>query len=106
APAPPRERDSVRARPPHLEATYGCARGAPRRPSIEEMLMIEPPPADVIGSTTARIPKNVPVRLTSMTWRHLLRSKVPRRPNATVPALLTRTSSLPNRDSVASTAAD
>src|ERR1700738_4695061 len=77
-----RAADFVRPRTAHLEATYGCASGAPRRPSIEEMLMIEPLPADVIGSTTARIPKNVPVRLTSMTWCHLLRSKVPRRPTS------------------------
>src|ERR1700723_139308 len=33
--------DLVRPRTAHLEATYGCTMTAPRRPSIEETLMME-----------------------------------------------------------------
>ena len=42
------------------------------------------------------MPRNVPVRLTSMTFCHLVMSNWPICPSATVPALLTRTLSLPN----------
>ena len=38
--------------------------------------MIEPPPAAIIGSTATRMPRNVPVRLTSITFCHLARSKL------------------------------
>ena len=39
--------------------------GVANTPSIDEMLMIEPPPAAFIGSMTARIPRNVPSSFTS-----------------------------------------
>ena len=55
---------------PHLEATYPCAQGVPRRPSIEEVLMIEPPPAAIMASAAARMPRNGPVRLTSSICCH------------------------------------
>ena len=58
--------------------------------------MIEPPPAAVIGSTATRMPRKVPVKLTSITFCHLSRSKFFSCPSATVPALFTSTLSLPN----------
>ena len=58
--------------------------------------MIEPPPAAFIASTEACMPRNVPVRLTSMTFCHLAMSNLPILPSATMPALLTSTLSLPN----------
>src|ERR1700743_474427 len=67
--------------------------------------MTEPLPAAVIDSTTARIPRNVPVRLTSITLCHLARSKFFSCPRATVPALFTRTLSLPNSLTAVATAA-
>lgn len=67
--------------------------------------MIEPPPAAIIGSTATRMPRKVPVRLTSITFCHLARSKLFSGPSATVPALLTNTLSLPNSPTAVSTAA-
>ena len=32
--------------------------------------MIEPPPAAIIASAAARMPRNAPVRLTSSIWCH------------------------------------
>ena len=58
--------------------------------------MIDPPPAAFIASTDACMPRNVPVRLTSMTFCHLAMSNLPIWPSATMPALFTRTLSLPN----------
>ena len=36
--------DLASPRTAHLDATYGCTIGAPRRPSIDDTLMIDPPP--------------------------------------------------------------
>lgn len=55
---------------PHFEATYPCAQGVPRRPSMEEVLMIEPPPEAIIASAAARQPRKAPVRLTSSICCH------------------------------------
>src|SRR6478672_1430237 len=66
--------DLLRPRTAHFDATYGCTMTAPRRPSIEEMLMMEPPPSAFIASTEACMPRNVPVRLTSMTFCHFAMS--------------------------------
>ena len=45
--------DLVRPRTAHLDAAYPCTHGLPRNPSIDETLMIEPPPAATIASMTA-----------------------------------------------------
>ena len=37
--------DFASPRTAHFDATYGCTIGAPRSPSIDDTLMIEPPPA-------------------------------------------------------------
>src|SRR5271165_5024428 len=97
--------DLVRPRTAHLEATYACTHGAPRNPSMDETLMIEPPPAAVIGSMAACMPSRVPVRLTSRTFCHLARLIVLSGPRLTMPALLTRTSSFPNSPTAVDTAA-
>ena len=55
---------------PHFEATYPWAQGVPRRPSMEEVLMIDPPPAAIIASADARMPRKAPVRLTSSICCH------------------------------------
>ncbi len=67
--------------------------------------MMEPPPAAFIASTEACMPRNVPVRLTSMTFCHFAMSKLPILPSATMPALLTKTLSLPNSEIAVATAA-
>src|SRR6266446_1752785 len=59
----------VSPRAPHLLATYAPIPKLPRIPSVEEMLTIAPPPALRIEGTTARVPRYVPVRLMSITWR-------------------------------------
>ena len=41
--------DLANPRTAHLDATYGCTNGAPRRPSIDDTLMIDPPPALIMG---------------------------------------------------------
>src|SRR5258705_7896936 len=59
----------VSPRAPHLLAVYAPIPKLPRIPSVEEMLTIAPPPALRIEGTTARIPRYVPVRFISITWR-------------------------------------
>ena len=59
--------DSARPRTAHLDATYGMRGRRAAQPLDHDMLVIEPPPAAVIGSTATRFPRNVPVRLTSIT---------------------------------------
>ena len=44
--------------------------GRPTIPPFDEMLMIEPPPAWRIDGATVLMPRNVPMRLTSITWRN------------------------------------
>jgi hypothetical protein len=65
--------DLVRPRRPHFDATYPWAQGVPRSPSIDEVLMIEPPPAAIIASAAACMPRKAPVRLTSSIACHCSR---------------------------------
>jgi hypothetical protein len=51
------------------------------------------------------MPRNVPVRLTSMTFCHLAISNLPIWPRATIAALLTSAVSLPNASTATLTAA-
>ena len=50
-----------------LDATYGMHGRRAAQPLDHDMLVIEPPPAAVIGSTATRFPRKVPGRLTSIT---------------------------------------
>ena len=89
--------DFASPRTAHFEATYGCTIGAPRSPSIDETLMIEPPPAAFICSTTACMPRKVPVRLTSMTFCHLAMSNLPIWPSATIAGVVDERGQLAER---------
>ncbi|SKZ97711.1 Uncharacterised protein [Mycobacteroides abscessus subsp. abscessus] len=67
--------------------------------------MIDPPPAAIIGSATDWIPRKVPVRLTSMICFHLSRRNFWTVDPLTMPALFTRTLTLPKSSTAAATAA-
>src|SRR5882672_11507834 len=95
----------VRPRAPHLLATYAPIPKLPRIPSVEEMLTIAPPPALRIEGTTARVPRYVPVRLMSITWRQAASSVSSICPKRTTPALLTSTETGPKASSAAATVA-
>ena len=73
-------------------------------PSIDEMLMIDPPPAAIIGSIDAWMPRMAPVRLTSITFWKRVMSAVLRGATCTTPALFTSTLSLPKVCTAVSTA--
>src|SRR5262249_4652574 len=95
----------VRRRPAPLEAWYcGLELSVPTRPSWDEMLTMEPPPARRMTGITARVPRKTPVEFTAM-----IRSQSPRvvssiRLPPPMPALLTRTSSFPYKRSASATA--
>src|ERR1700752_5005504 len=61
----------VRRRTAPFEAWYcGLELSTPTRPSCDEMLTIEPPPASRIAGMQAFVPRNTPVELTSITRVH------------------------------------
>jgi len=66
--------------------------------------MIEPPPPCRIAGMATLVPGKTPLALTSMTRSHSSNGRILDPTAAADPALLTRTSSLPNRLTVASTA--
>ena len=66
--------------------------------------MIEPPPDRIISSTTAWVPRKVPVRLTSRVWRQRSSSNLRNVFRPATPALFTRTLRRPNRRTVSATA--
>ena len=74
-------------------------------PPAEEILTIAPPPALRIEGTIARIPRYVPVRLMSITWRQAAGSVSAIGPKRTTPALLTSTETGPKASSAAATVA-
>ena len=67
--------------------------------------MIEPPPAAIIASADACMPRNAPVRLTSSICCHFALSRLPSWPTLKMPALLKSTLSLPNSFTAVATAA-
>ena len=75
------------------------------KPSVEEMLTIEPPPALVIGSMTAFMPSQQPTAFTSSTRRKSASGISAIRANSRMPALLTSTSSFPKASVASATAA-
>src|SRR5882762_9037609 len=95
----------VNPRTAHLLDTYAASPNVAVNPAPEEILTIAPPPALRIEEATARIPKNAPVRLTSITWRQIAGVVSVICPNRTMPALLTSTETGPNASSAAATVA-
>src|SRR3989441_842506 len=75
-----------------LEAGYiGLVMSVPTRPSCDEMLTIEPPPARRMAGMAALLPRNTPVALTSIPRCHASGAPMPRAPpliSATFPASL------------------
>ena len=58
----------VKMRTAPFEAGYcGLMLSMPTRPSCEEMLTIEPPPARRMAGMAARVPRNTPLALTAIT---------------------------------------
>ena len=66
--------------------------------------MIEPPPAARMAGIAALVPRKTPLALTSITRSHSSTVVSSSRPAPPMPALLTRTSSLPKRAVAAATA--
>src|SRR5215471_10918403 len=93
----------VMPRMANLLALYAESPAAPVKPSIEEMLMIEPPPAAVIGPITAFMPSQQPTAFTSRIRRKSAGDMSAIVANFSTPALFTSTSSRPKASSVAST---
>ena len=60
-------------------------------PFADEMLTIEPPPLRLIGSNTARIPRNTPVVLTAIVCSYSSKDVLSSGENRAMPALLTST---------------
>src|SRR5437588_322604 len=95
----------VNSRTAPLEAGYiGLVMSVPTRPSCDEMLTMEPPPARRMAGMAALLPRNTPVALTSITRCHASSVVSSTRPTALMPALLTSTLSLPKRCSASATA--
>ena len=88
----------VSSRTAPLDDWYsGLLLSIPTRPSCEEMLMIDPPPAVRMAGIAALVPRNTPLALTSITRSHSSTVVSSSRPAPPMPALLTSTSSLPKR---------
>src|SRR5262249_16089871 len=95
----------VRRRTAPLEAWYcGLELSVPTRPSWDEMLTMEPPPARRMAGMTARVPRKTPVELTAMIRSQSARVVSTIRYPPPMPALLTRTSSFPYKRSAFVTA--
>src|SRR5215470_7981832 len=95
----------VRRRTAPLEAWYcGLELSVPTRPSWDEMLTMEPPPARRMAGIAARVPRKTPVELTAMIRSQSARVVSSIRLPPPMPALLTRTSSFPYTRSASVTA--
>src|SRR5882724_4437114 len=96
----------VRRRTAPLEAWYcGLLLSVPTRPSWDEMLMIDPPPARRMAGMAAFVPRNTPLALMSIVRVQSSTVVSSIRPHPPMPALLTRTFSAPKRDAARPTAA-
>src|SRR6266478_7547616 len=95
----------VNPRTPHLLVAYAPTPNVAVIPAPADVLTIAPPPALRIEGTIARIPRYVPVRLMSITWRQAAGSVSAIGPKRTMPALLTSTDTGPNAFSAAATVA-
>ena len=65
---------------------------------------MEPPPARRIAGIAALVPRNTPLALTSMPWSHASAVVSSSRLPPPTPALFTRTSSRPKRETAVATA--
>ena len=74
------------------------------RPDTDEVFTIEPPPAAFSAGTAACMPRKQPTWFTLMTDMNSSRGWSSIMPTFRTPALLMRTSSLPNVDTAVSTA--
>jgi hypothetical protein len=90
---------------PHLLATYAPRNGSPQIPPLDDVLMIDPPPALIIDGVTLFMPIIGPTRLTSRTRRNLAASCSSIEAKSRIPALFTRTDTGPKRASASATAA-
>src|SRR5215472_5618143 len=95
----------VMPRTANLLAEYAEQSAAPVSPSIDEMFTIEPPPAAFIGSIADFMPSQQPTALISMILRNSVSGISLIEPNASTPALLTRTSRRPKVSVAVATAA-
>ena len=68
-------------------------------PLMEEMFMMLPPPARRIAGITAFVPKKTPLALMSMIWSQSSPVVSSMSLRSTMAALLTNTSTFPNRSS-------
>src|SRR5215471_11331934 len=95
----------VRRRTAPFEAWYcGLLMSVPTRPSCDEILTMEPPPASRMAGIAARVPRKTPVELTAMIRSQSARVVSSIRLPPPMPALFTRTSSFPYRRSASATA--
>src|SRR5947207_13606398 len=98
--------DLVKSRTAPLVAVYAAVSpGLPTSPAVDEMLMMEPPPACRMAGIAHFVPRNTPLALTAMMRSQsasLVSSIVDRN---RMPALLTSTLSLPYVRTAVATAA-
>src|SRR5256886_17677364 len=99
-------RDLVKSGTAPLVALYAAVSpGLPTSPAVDEMLMMEPPPACRMAGIAHLVPRNTPLTLTAMIRSQsasLVSSIFDRK---RMPALLTSTSSLPYVCTAVATAA-
>ena len=89
---------SVNALSPALAAEYGSCSGRGRRDPLELTLMIDPPPSATIRSPTRADNRNGPLRLRLTTASNSFSvTELSDSYSGDMPALLIRTSTLPNR---------
>src|SRR5262249_37527304 len=88
--------DLVKSRTAPWWAVYAAVSpGLPTRPAVDEMLMMEPPPDARIAGSAHFVPRNTPLTLTAMMRSHSVSLVSSIRARKRMPALLTRTLSLP-----------
>src|SRR6266446_4187760 len=95
----------VMPRTAHLLVAYAPTPNVAVIPAPADVLTIAPPPALRIEDATARIPRYVPVRLMSISWRQAAGSVSAISPKRTIAALLTSTETGPKVLSAAATVA-
>src|SRR5215472_5891785 len=86
----------VRASTAPFDAVYAARRGSAQKPSIEETLMMEPPPARRSSGSACLVHRKTLRTLTAMTWSHWVTDVSSTRASSSTAALLTSTSRRPN----------
>src|SRR5439155_1685050 len=96
----------VNSRTAPLVAVYAAVSpGLPTSPAVDEMLTMEPPPACRIAGIAAFVPRKTPLALTAMMRSHSDSLVSSIRARNRMPALLTRTFSMPYVCTAVATAA-